>query len=139
MTRRAHCQCGALAVEAEGEPDSVVACSCTACQERTGSVFGVGAYFQRERLRFSGEAREYVRVADSGKPFHTFFCPTCGTTLHWFSARDPGRVGIAVGAFGDSSFRKPDRTVFDDRKHSWVVFGDDIPGFTRGRDSERSR
>lgn len=137
--RRAQCQCGALSAEAEGEPDAVVACSCTECQRRTGSVFADNAYYQREKLNLNGDAREFVRVADSGQPFHMFFCPICGTTLWFYSARDPSRVGIAVGAFADPSFPKPDRTVFDESKHAWVVFDDATPGFSRGRDSPRSR
>lgn len=137
--RRAQCQCGGLTAAAEGAPDSVVVCSCTECQRRTGSVFASNAYYHRDKLTLSGEAREYVRTADSGNAFHTFFCPTCGTSLWFFSARDPSRVGIAVGAFADPTFPKPDRTVFDESKHAWVVFDADVPGFTRGRDSPRSR
>lgn len=114
-------------------------CSCTECQRRSGSPFGEGAYFTREKLTISGEAREYVRTADSGNTFHTFFCPKCGTSLYFFSARDPNRVGVAVGAFADPNFPPPHRSVFDDTKHAWVVLSADIPGFTRGRDSERSR
>jgi hypothetical protein len=137
--RVAQCQCGGLSATAEGEPDAVVVCSCTECQRRTGSVFASNAYYPRERLTLAGAACEYVRTADSGQAFHSFFCPACGTTLWFFSARDPGRVGIAVGAFADASFAKPDRTVFDESKHGWVVFDADVPGFTRGRDSPRSR
>ena len=114
--RTARCQCGALSVAAEGEPEAVVVCSCTECQRRTGSVFASNAYFQRDKLTLSGDAREYVRTADSGNAFHTSFCPHCGTSLWFFSARDPSRVGIAVGAFADASFPKPDRTVFDEEQ-----------------------
>jgi hypothetical protein len=139
MSKRAQCQCGALAVEIEGPEEAVVMCSCTECQRRSGSPFGEGAYYQRGQVRFIGEAREYVRAADSGKPFHQFFCPTCATTLYFWSERDPNRVGVAVGAFADSDFRRPDRSVFDSRKHAWVTLPADMPGFTRGRDSERTR
>lgn len=137
--RAAQCQCGALTAAAEGEPDAVVVCSCTECQRRTGSVFASNAYYPRERLTLNGDACEYVRIADSGQAFHSFFCPTCGTTLYFFSARDPSRVGIAVGAFADPAFPKPDRSVFDESKHAWVMFDHKTPGFTRGRDSARSR
>ena len=137
--RTAQCQCGALKAVADGEPEAVVVCSCTECQRRTGSVFADNAYYPCERLTLSGEAREYVRTADSGIAFHSFFCPTCGTSLWFFSARDPNRVGIAVGAFTDPSFPKPDRTVFDESKHGWVVFDEATPGFNRGRDSPGSR
>ena len=139
MTRQAQCQCGALRVDAEGEPDSVVVCSCTDCQRRSGSAFAEGAYYGRDKLRFSGEAREFVRSTQSGHVFHTFFCPSCGTSLYFFSSRDVDRVGLAVGAFADPAFPTPHRSVFDESKHKWITLPPDMPGFTRGRDSERTR
>ena len=51
MTRTAHCSCGALRVEVSADPDAVVACHCGECQRRTGSMFGVGAYFKKEHIR----------------------------------------------------------------------------------------
>ena len=139
MTRQAQCQCGALKAIVAGEPDAVVACSCVACQRRSGSAFGLGAYFTRDAVQVTGEAREYVRTADSGNAFHTFFCPICGTSLYWYSARDPERVGVAVGAFADPNFPAPSRSVFDESKHAWVCFADDVPGFARGQDGARAR
>lgn len=139
MTRHAQCQCGVLEVDAEGEPDSVVVCSCTDCQRRSGSPFGQGAYYARDKLTFSGEVREFVRRTDAGNTFHTFFCPACGTSLYFFSSRDPNRVGVAVGAFADPAFPAPQRSVFDESKHAWIALPADMPGFARGRDSERTR
>lgn len=139
MTRHAHCQCGAIHIAAEGEPDSIVVCSCTDCQRRSGAPFGEGAYYARDKLRIKGEAREYVRATDSGNTFHSFFCPTCGTSLYFFSSRDPNRVGVAVGGFADAHFPPPQRSVFDQSKHAWIALPPGMPGFTRGRDSARSR
>ena len=139
MTRHAQCQCGALTVKAEGEPESIVMCSCVDCQRRSGSPFGEGAYFSRKQLTVSGDAREYVRIADSGKHFHQYFCPACGTTLYFYSDRDPDRVGVAVGGFADANFPPPHRSVFDRSKQAWIVLPADMPGFVRGRDSERTR
>jgi len=139
MPRHAQCQCGAFHASVDAEPEAVVICSCTECQRRSGSPFGEAAYFSRDQVTLSGEAREYVRTADSGKAFHTFFCPTCGSSLYWFSARDPNRVGIAVGAFADAHFPKPTRSVFERSKADWLVLGCDIPGFEAGRDSSKTR
>jgi len=139
MTRHAQCQCGALKVAAEGEPESVVLCSCSECQRRSGSAFGLGAYYPRTQLTISGEARQYTRIADSGKGFNIFFCPTCATSLYWYSDRDVERYGVAVGAFADKDFPTPIRSVFEERKHAWVKLDDGIQGFARGRDSARTR
>lgn len=98
----------------------------------------MGAYFRRDVLTISGEAREYVRPTDSGNTFSTFFCPACGTSLYWWGSRDPSRVGVAIGCFDASEQFPPDRSVYDVNKQDWVTFGD-IPGFERGRDSPRTR
>jgi hypothetical protein len=126
-------------VTAAGAHEAVVLCSCRACQSKGGSAFALGVYYRREQLVIEGEARAYDRIADSGVPFHQFFCPICATTLYWHSDRDASRVGLAVGALDDQSGLRPDRSVFDENKHDWLVLPDDIPGFSRGRDSPRSR
>jgi len=139
MTRHAQCQCGALSLETEGEAESIVICACVECQRRSGSPFGEGAYYSRAQLAIRGEAREYVRQTDAANSFHSFFCPSCGSSVYFFSSRDPNRVGVAVGAFADPNFPTPHRSVFEERKHSWVGLPPDMPGFVRGRDSAPSR
>ena len=127
MQRTAQCSCGSVRLVVTGEPDSVVACHCLACQRRTGSVFGVGAYFPSGQVTVTGLTREYARPTESGNQFVTHFCPTCGTSTHWRTSRNPALVGIAVGAFADSSFLAPVRSVGEQSKHAWV----DIPAATQ--------
>lgn len=136
MQRLAQCACGTLKVLTSGEPDSVVACHCTQCQRRTGSVFGVGAYFPEERVTVSGNATQYVRFADSGNKFVFHFCPACGTCVYWYGENKPGIVGVAVGAFADASFPAPVRSVWERSKHPWVRMDCAQQRFVRGRDSD---
>ena len=70
-TREAACSCGQLRIEAEGEPVDIVVCHCLACQRRSGSAFGVHAWFPRERVRITGRSREYTRRADDGEHLGT--------------------------------------------------------------------
>ena len=42
-TRDASCSCGQLHLTCEGEPVRISVCHCLACQQRTGSAFGVQA------------------------------------------------------------------------------------------------
>ena len=135
MTRTAHCSCGALRVEASGDPDAVVACHCSECQRRTGSVFGVGAYFKKEHIRSEGQHKTYVRDAPEGRKVRNHFCPTCGTTVFWEADLRPGLVGVAVGAFGRSDFPRPTRSVWEEAKHEWVAFTHDLPHLPQGRAS----
>lgn len=133
MDRSARCSCGNLRAEVTGEPEAVVACHCSECQRRTGAPFGVGAYYPKARVRITGETRPYTREAASGRPFHQHFCPTCGTTLYWYSDNKPDSLGIAVGGFFDPTFPPPARSVWEQSRHEWVTLPDGLQHFPRGR------
>ena len=131
-THRATCQCGQLRVTTVGEPEIVIACSCLACQRRTGSPFGTGAYFKKEAVSAEGAAREYTRVADSGLRVSIRFCPECGTSVYWHAALRPEHYGVAIGCFGEPGFASPARVVWDESRHPWVGFPDGLPVFEKG-------
>lgn len=133
MKRTATCNCGALRAETAGDPGAVVACHCTDCQRRTGSVIGVGAYYSRGEVKITGESRPFSRPTTSGKAFTQNFCPTCGTTLFWISAAKPDYIGIAVGGFADASFPAPVRSVWEQSHHTWLGLPEGIKHFAKGR------
>jgi len=118
--REAACSCGQLRVTTEGEPIYVVVCHCLACQRRTGSAFGSQAWFPRERVRMSGPAREYARIADDGESRTFSFCPDCGATMLCRVDAAPERIAVPVGAFADPAFPPPRISVWESRKHGWV-------------------
>ncbi|HSV19741.1 MAG TPA: GFA family protein [Casimicrobiaceae bacterium] len=127
-TRTASCSCGNLRVTCEGDPVRVSMCHCLACQQRTGSVFGVQARFAREQItQIEGASSEYVRTGDSGGRARFHFCPSCGSTVYWELDGAPGIVGVAVGAFADPHFGTPTRSVYESRRHAWVHIPD-APG-----------
>lgn len=123
-TRRASCTCGQLSVTCEGDPARVSICHCLACQQRTGSAFGVQARFAREHVTVSGVATEFVRAGDSGGRATFRFCPTCGATVFWDHNELPGFVTVAVGAFADPGFMTPQVSVYEERRHAWAVSPD---------------
>ena len=133
MDREAKCACGALSARLSGEPASIVACHCRACQKRTGSVLGVGAYYPDAQVELSGEARAFARLSDAGNTFTSHFCPHCGTSLYWTSAKNPGLIGVAVGALDDPSFPAPMRSVWEESKHAWLSLDAIAAHFPRGR------
>ena len=135
MTRSARCSCGSLRVEAAGDPQAVVACHCTECQRRTGSVFGVGAYFATEQVNVSGDAVAFSRRAESGQDFTSHFCRNCGSTVYWIAGKNPGLIGVAVGAFADPAFPSPVRSVWEGTMHQWVEIGVAPQHFSEGRPS----
>jgi hypothetical protein len=133
LAQRARCSCGRLEVKISADPESVVACHCIDCQRRTGSVLGVGAYFAKEHVTVSGESKVFVRPTDAGNQFVTHFCPNCGTSIYWYSDRNPDRIGVAVGAFANPSFPGPVRSVWEQSMHSWVAVTPAVQHLPKGR------
>lgn len=130
---QASCQCGELTVTLHGQPEAVVACHCIACQRRTGSVFGVLAYYPDDRVRIAGAATRFTRPGASGDAFQTFFCPVCGATVYVRTGRHPAGVGVAVGAIGDPGFAPPVRSIWESAMHGWVSITSAEQHFPRGR------
>jgi len=132
MTRIAHCCCGALRAVTIGEPAFILLCHCRECQRRTGAPFGVGAYFNKDRVRRQGATKVYVRGSDSGRKLRMYFCPECGTTVYWEADHRPDHYGVAVGTFADPSFPAPSRSVWEEARHQWITFDPDLPHFLQG-------
>jgi hypothetical protein len=136
----ASCQCGTLtATIDDGAEPTVVLCHCIDCQKRSGSPFGSMAYYPEDAVAFAGEAREYSRPTDTGGAYTTGFCPACGSTLYGKGSRFPGIIGVTLGTIGDPAFPAPARSVYEQSRHHWLALPEAVPGFTRGRDGERTR
>ena len=99
-TSVAACVCEQLTVSCSGDPAQVSLCHCLACQRRTGSTYGIAAFYPRKNVRVAGDAETYTRQSDSGYPVTFYFCPHCESTVYWKASRKPEMVAVAVGAFG---------------------------------------
>jgi len=119
--REARCACGQLRIACSGEPVSVSLCHCRDCQRRTGSAYGVAAFFGREAIAVSGRFSDYERPADSGHHVLHHFCPTCGSTVFWEPSRKPEMVAVAIGAFADPDFPGPGKAVFEQHRLPWAT------------------
>lgn len=136
----ASCQCGNLSATIDdGAEAMTVLCHCIDCQKRSGSPFGVMAYFPDASMALSGEAREYARPTDEGNSFTIGFCPACGSTLYGRASKYPGITGVTLGTIADPNFPAPARSVYEQSRHRWLTMPETLPGFVRGRDGERTR
>ena len=120
MDRTASCVCGSLRVACAGEPAQVSLCHCLACQKRTGSTYGIAAFFSRDDVCVEGPRKSYTRQSDSGFPVTFHFCPDCGSTVFWEPQRAPGKIAVAVGAFADPAFPAPTKIVYAEHRHVWL-------------------
>jgi hypothetical protein len=120
MTRTAICSCGNLRAVCEGEPQKVALCHCLACQKRTGSTYGIAAFFRDRDVVTHGRSSLFTRKGDSGFRVTFHFCPDCGSTVFWKPERLPEVTAIAAGAFADPNFPKPANAVHLESRHAWV-------------------
>ncbi|HWB75354.1 MAG TPA: GFA family protein [Nannocystaceae bacterium] len=137
---QASCQCGNLiATIDEGAEPLIAACHCRECQKRSGSPFGVMAYYPRDAVAIRGAASEYTRPTDEGGTFTNGFCASCGSTLYGRASAYPEITGITVGTITDPSFPAPSRSIYEQSRHAWIAMPDATAGFIRGPDGARSR
>ena len=122
-THEGGCVCGAVRYRTEGRPLRTSACHCMFCQRRTGSAFGLGAYFDDAQVKIlRGELRRYEHRSDeSGRRMVFEFCPRCATQVTWTVEAMPGTRAVGVGTFDDPKWLKPDRFSWVRSAHPWIV------------------
>jgi hypothetical protein len=123
-TRIASCSCGRLRVTCAGEPVRVSMCHCLECQKRTGAPFGAQARFDRSHVSTEGAVTEFERIGDEGNRITFRFCPTCGSTVYWTLSGLPDIVAVAIGNFADRDLPTPRISVYESRRHPWVIVPD---------------
>ncbi len=102
-------------------------CHCFACQRRTGSSYGYQARFPAECVSISGQSKEFIRQSDEEAEIRrSNFCPECGSTVFFTTGDSEDLIAIPVGAFADPSFPPPQISVWEERRHDWVVVPDEI-------------
>lgn len=125
--RHARCACGAFVVAVHGAPAVVHACSCTACQRRSGSTFTHTAFFPETAVTvLTGDPRAWQRPGDSGLGVETSFCPVCGTTLLSRPLAWPGMVGVAAGCFDERDLGPPQRLYWAQSRQPWLALPADV-------------
>lgn len=85
------CHCGAVRWRLAALPESVTACSCTACR-RYGALWAYG--YDGEDIVVTGETTAYQPA--TSLTFH--FCSSCGGVSHWrgLELDEQGRRRMAV-------------------------------------------
>lgn len=104
-------------------PERTSACNCRFCQHRTGSAFGMGAYFRKEDVEIlSGKLRTYEHRSDETDRWLRFeFCEGCGTQVTWTAEAFPHLRAIGIGTFDDPSWPPMERFSWMRSAHPWVA------------------
>lgn len=119
----ARCACGQTSISVNAAPVLHGVCHCNNCKQRTGSAFGISAYFDRSAVvHITGETLVYAFHHGAGQhDQERHFCPRCGTTLFWYVSTLPDKIGIAGGCFAPGSLPEPDASHRDHLRLPWVT------------------
>jgi hypothetical protein len=124
------CACGSVRYRVTGEPNLTGVCHCTFCKRRTGSAFGMSAYFDQAAVQISGVLKIYESRSDESNRLGKMeFCPNCGTTVTWTAELFPGARAISVGTFDEPNWIKFSAHVFTRSALHWMVFPADVAVF----------
>jgi hypothetical protein len=118
----ATCACRKASITVNTSPVLLGVCHCTNCKRRTGSAFGISAYFEREHVvSQTGETTVYAfHHVELNHDQERHFCSSCGTTLFWYVSNMPTRVGIAGGCFEEVALLELDASYRDNKRLPWV-------------------
>lgn len=118
----ATCACGQASITVGAPPRMHGVCHCTNCKRRTGSAFGISAYFDKTAIvASSGMTKPYAFHHEAQHHDQVrHFCPACGTTLFWTLSSAPEMIGIAGGCFADAGLPEPTYSVTDRKREAWV-------------------
>ena len=122
MNRMAKCCCEKVGIEVKGLPVKHFVCHCDNCKRRTGSAFGISAYFENSQIiRYVGETKVYEKSSQFGLQ-KRHFCGICGTTLYATLSHVPELTFVAGGCFTENPLPDPDRAISQgDCVYKWVT------------------
>lgn len=128
------CLCGAVRYETTETPARVMACHCTTCKQRTGSVYGVGVYFPEDQITFTaGELASYEFNSDTtGRWIKTEFCRSCGSTVTWKTEMRPGWRAVAGGSYDDPHWYSIEAHIWTRSARKDMCYQDDMPVHSKG-------
>jgi hypothetical protein len=124
------CHCGAIAFEAEADPEQPAICHCTDCQAITGSAFRISIHVPAAQFRLTrGEPARYLKTtAESGNKRVQAFCPSCGSQLYASAPGDnPPVYTVRAGTLRQRSELPPKKQIWFRSAQSWVTALGDVP------------
>lgn len=107
------CHCGAIAYEAEVDPEQVGICHCADCQRLSGSPYRVTLPTPTQNFRLlRGELSRYIKTADSGTKRAQTFCGDCGTPIYAAAPEDPPTISLRWGSIDQRAQLTPKHQIW---------------------------
>ncbi len=128
MKVQGNCHCGAIAYEAEVDPDQAGVCHCTDCQALSGAPFRASVPAAKEDFRLTrGTPKTYVKTADSGAKRVQAFCGDCGSPIYATALDNPVTYNLRLGAVRQRADIVPRRQIWCSSALLWALEVTRIP------------
>ena len=122
------CHCGFISYEAEADPQNVVICHCTDCQNLSGSAFRTVVRVGDTFRLLSGEPTVYVKTAENGNKRAQAFCPRCGSPIYATSVGSgPKAYGVRLGTVRQRDEFIPKIQIWSRSRQKWAENIGSIP------------
>ena len=130
MKVHGECHCGAIAFEADVDPDRVTLCHCSDCQVLTGTAYRTTVPAPAESFVLKqGRPSTYIKTtADSGRLRLHAFCGTCGTPIYSAAVENATSYGLRVGCLAERASLVPSRQIWRRSALPWSDHIADVPG-----------
>jgi hypothetical protein len=127
------CHCGAIAFEAEVEPDSIRICHCTDCQTISGSAFRANVTAPAETFRLlRGDPKSYIKTAESGSRRRHMFCGDCGTPISSSAPDNPPQYSLRIGSIAQRAQLRPAAQIWHRSALPWLGTLSTVPAKEQG-------
>jgi hypothetical protein len=117
------CACRHVRYRVMSPPMIVHACHCRWCQRETGSVHGLNAIWEADRvIHTAAEPDVVLTPSHSGKGQHIARCPICRVAI-WSNYPQSGPITrfVRVGTLDNPDLCPPDVHIFTSSKQPWVI------------------
>ena len=132
-TRTGGCLCGAIRVEADGQPLGRVECHCAQCRKIAGGGPALLVQFRDADFRVTkGAPQAHETFADSGAAVIRYFCTDCGTPICSRPTRFEGIVVLKAGVFDSAEEFAPDAVIWTSEAAPDALFSPGAPTYPKG-------
>ena len=120
------CHCGNIKYTAKIDPQKVILCHCTDCQQMSGAAFRGIVVSTDKTFSMTGNIKEYVKqTANSGTPRIQGFCPECGTHIYATTVDNNMPTGtkpymIRLGTIEQRDKLNPTVEIWCSSRQHWV-------------------
>ncbi len=113
------CHCGKIKINAKVKLSEVRACHCTDCQKMSGAPLRAIAVAPAEKIKITGNPREYTKIGDSGNKRIQAFCENCGTQLFATDLQKTA-YNLRTGFLEQKDKLTPKTHVFTQSSMPWI-------------------